>query len=175
MKYNSRHSWPQCRMKMGRRFHSPIDLRSEYEVRVLFGQEVGWTTGPIQSSWQSETDLRSLLFWDVTRCRLVVGNRRFGTAYRSHLWGSSSTRIAPTLRNIRDGCRLQPLWRKPGISQSKTRTSGSVENQTCRHTCEPLIKLPYHRKSTNRHHRTEFGYVMAQAASRRPLTADARV
>jgi len=28
---------------------------------------------------------KSSLFWDVTQCRLVVGYRRFGTTYWSHL------------------------------------------------------------------------------------------
>ena len=34
--------------------------------------------------------MRSLLFWDFTQRRLVVGYRRFGTTYRFHLQGSSS-------------------------------------------------------------------------------------
>jgi len=37
-------------------------------------------------------NLVSLLFWDVTRRRLVVTYRRFGTVYRSHLQGYSSPR-----------------------------------------------------------------------------------
>jgi hypothetical protein len=114
-------------MEMGRRFYSPIDLRSEYEVRVLFGQEDGWATGPIRSPWQREKDLGPLIFWDVTRCRLVVGNRRFGTAYRSHLWGASSTRTAPMLRNIPDGRRLQPH-------------SGSLVSRTIKHVSSVLLR-----------------------------------
>jgi hypothetical protein len=39
------------------------------------------------------TDLkaRSSLLWDVTQCWLAVSHRRFGTTYRSHLQGSSTT------------------------------------------------------------------------------------
>jgi len=37
--------------------------------------------------------LRSLLFWVVTQLMLVVVYRRFGTAYRSYLQGSSSPKI----------------------------------------------------------------------------------
>ena len=33
---------------------------------------------------------RSSLFWDITRRKLVVGYRRFGKTYRSHLQGSRS-------------------------------------------------------------------------------------
>ena len=65
-------------------------------------------------------------------------------------------------------------WRKPGISHSKARIC-PVENQTCRHTCQPLTKLPYHRKSMNKHHGTQFGCATSQAASREPLPADARL
>ena len=36
--------------------------------------------------------MRSSLFWDVTQRRLVVNDRRFGTAHRSQLQGSSRTR-----------------------------------------------------------------------------------
>ena len=32
--------------------------------------------------------MRSALFWDITRCRVVIVYRRFGKTYRSHLHGS---------------------------------------------------------------------------------------
>ena len=35
--------------------------------------------------------LRSALFWDITKRRVVILYRRFGTTYRSHLQGSRST------------------------------------------------------------------------------------
>jgi hypothetical protein len=34
--------------------------------------------------------MRSALFWDITRRRVVIVYRRFGTTYRSHLQGSGS-------------------------------------------------------------------------------------
>ena len=37
-------------------------------------------------------------FWDVTRRRLVVSNRRFGTTYRSRLQGPGSPRLGPLFR-----------------------------------------------------------------------------
>ena len=43
----------------------------------------------VLSPWEN---LVSLLFWDVTRRRLVVTYRRFGTVYQSHLQGPSSPR-----------------------------------------------------------------------------------
>jgi hypothetical protein len=36
--------------------------------------------------------MRSTLFWDVTRRRVVILYRRFGTMYQSHLQGSGSPR-----------------------------------------------------------------------------------
>jgi hypothetical protein len=32
--------------------------------------------------------IRSALFWNITRRHVVIGSRRFGTTYRSHLQGS---------------------------------------------------------------------------------------
>jgi hypothetical protein len=32
--------------------------------------------------------MRSALFWDITRCRVVIVYRCFGKTYRSHLHGS---------------------------------------------------------------------------------------
>jgi hypothetical protein len=34
------------------------------------------------------SDMRSALFWDITRRRVVIVYRRFGKTYRSHLPGS---------------------------------------------------------------------------------------
>jgi len=41
--------------------------------------------------WRRERfEVRSLLFWDVKQCRLVVGYQSFGTAYPSRLQGLRS-------------------------------------------------------------------------------------
>jgi hypothetical protein len=41
--------------------------------------------------WKHEQNvfvMRSALFWDITRRHVVIVYRRFGTTYRSHLYGS---------------------------------------------------------------------------------------
>jgi len=37
--------------------------------------------------------------WDVTQHRFVVGHRRFGTTYQSHLQGSSVSRLFGNIGN----------------------------------------------------------------------------
>ena len=49
--------------------------------------------------------LRPLLFWDVTQRMLVAVCRRFGTAYRSHLQGSSSPEECNCM-TLKDGYSL---------------------------------------------------------------------
>jgi hypothetical protein len=34
--------------------------------------------------------MKSAVFWGITRCRVVIVYRRFGTTYRSHLPGQES-------------------------------------------------------------------------------------
>ena len=53
---------------------------------LLYVYPVAETLSGVQAS--STVQLRLSLFWNDTRCRLVVGYRRFGTIYRSHLQGS---------------------------------------------------------------------------------------
>jgi hypothetical protein len=38
-------------------------------------------------------DMRSALFWDTTRRRVVIVYRRFGTTYRLHLHGCSMSKV----------------------------------------------------------------------------------
>jgi hypothetical protein len=38
--------------------------------------------------WITRFEMRSALFWDITRRRVVIVYWRFGTSYRSHLHGS---------------------------------------------------------------------------------------
>jgi hypothetical protein len=44
--------------------------------------------GIASNAKQINSTLRSALFWDITRRRVVIVYRRFGTSYRSHLQGS---------------------------------------------------------------------------------------
>jgi hypothetical protein len=59
---------------------------------VLFEGEkcsaTGSIAGAVSTSICNEHFLRSALFWDITRHRVVSNYRRFGTTYRSHLQGS---------------------------------------------------------------------------------------
>jgi len=55
--------------------------------------------------------MRSLLFCDITRRRLVVNYRRFGTTYPSHLQGSGSVTVSYVASNQRQfGVLLSPKW-----------------------------------------------------------------
>jgi hypothetical protein len=64
------------------------------------------------SNWFHYTHsyLRSLLFWDVAHFLLVDRCRRFGTTYRSHIYGSSRRKTA----NISLHCGRSLTSRKPG-------------------------------------------------------------
>jgi hypothetical protein len=44
---------------------------------------------------QVHLQMKSLLIWDVTPCRLVVSYKHFGTTYRSYLQGPSSLAALP--------------------------------------------------------------------------------
>jgi hypothetical protein len=46
----------------------------------------------IWTLWRKNAVFRFSFFWDVTRLRLVIIRRRFGTAYRSHFQGPESPR-----------------------------------------------------------------------------------
>jgi hypothetical protein len=61
--------------------------------------------------------MRSVFFWDITRRRVLIRYRRFGTTYRSHIQGSRPLKMGTihcpetsvsdyrgTLRNIPDLC-----------------------------------------------------------------------
>jgi hypothetical protein len=48
--------------------------------------------------------IRSALFWDITRRRVVIVYRRFGTTYRSHFQGSRVLeKILLRLLTLEDG------------------------------------------------------------------------
>jgi hypothetical protein len=61
--------------------------------------------------------MRSALFWDITRRRVVIVYRRFGTTYRTHLHGSRvrvGNNYLTTPRNSRKGVLLELLTREDG-------------------------------------------------------------
>ena len=76
--------------------------------------------------------LSSVVFWDVTQCRLVK-HRRFGTTYRSHFQGSSVIPVKHPRKRQNSG---KPQ-RKPTISETE-RMSRNVGNyqRTLRNTPE---------------------------------------
>jgi len=43
----------------------------------------------------SALKMRSALFWDVMRCRLVISYRHFGTTYRSRLKSQAERSLDP--------------------------------------------------------------------------------
>jgi hypothetical protein len=47
-----------------------------------------------------QKQMRSALFWDITRRRVVIVYRRFGTKYRSHLQGPSPWTLSVILTNV---------------------------------------------------------------------------
>jgi hypothetical protein len=53
--------------------------------------------------------MRSALFWDVTRRRVVIAYRRFVTTYRSHLHGSKDRgKRKPATSNV------ESIWEGAG-------------------------------------------------------------
>ena len=83
-------------------FHSPLEpelrMNRERYYSNIWGLK-GWSILRLLVSFaivlnsQFQSDLRCLLFWNVTQGRLVVRYRRFGTIYWYNLQGSTSTRI----------------------------------------------------------------------------------
>ena len=56
------------------------------------GYDAGWVSELIWTLWRRNTLFRFSLFWDVTRLRLVIIRRRFGTTCLSHFQGPGSPR-----------------------------------------------------------------------------------
>jgi hypothetical protein len=56
--------------------------------RAVFGQLSNFWTYSYSHRNEFSFNMRSALFWDITRRRVVIIYQRFGTTYRSHLHGS---------------------------------------------------------------------------------------
>jgi hypothetical protein len=71
------------------------------------------------------TMLRSALFWAITRRRMVILYRRFGTTYRSHLHGSNSRRRKDStawplkMGPIRCPKRIGPVFKGQIVEEEK--------------------------------------------------------
>jgi len=61
---------------------------SVHLMSIVNGQESWRHCARFQAS--AAVSVRPLFFWDVTQSRLVVSYRLFGSAYQTHLQGSSS-------------------------------------------------------------------------------------
>ena len=85
--------------------------------------------------------MRSSLFWNITQRRFVVGVRRFGTSYRSHLQGPRSPRRNPASGRCiiiqRDGVSCD--WFSGKVRDCRTLQNGT--DRLCRNVGNQLQTL----------------------------------
>jgi hypothetical protein len=132
----------------------------------------------------------STLFWNITQRRVVVPYRRFGRTYRSHLKGffsSSHLKMGPlrcpetsvkdyhsTLHNIPEE-RIYHVYRGASLKSRDTQISMVTGIGVGRHRIVGRVRVRVGNLSVPQNVRPIVGRAMAQAVSRRPPTAEARV
>jgi hypothetical protein len=81
---------------------------------ITHGINIGYHSrpSPPNKTRSNLQDMRSALFWDITRRRVIIVYRRFGTTYRSHLrW------VAETCRSKWNYCAVVGIIKNVYVKQ----------------------------------------------------------